>query len=167
MLNRDGLLNWWRLTRGAPLLSRTDLNPTPSDRVRASSMSGAISGATLGLLFRGPKNVIPGTIMFTFFGFGGQHAYNFLDRRNSEEVKRREVLREEGNTDETWLQRVAKSKSSPVKVLSDEEYEKIMQEKLLGVEASIALIDERIEELRKKQIEKEKQRGVTNEPLSK
>jgi len=105
--------------------------------------------------------------MFTLFGFGGQHAYNFLDRRNSEEVRRREVLREEGKTDETWLQRVAKSKWSPVKVLSDEEYKRMMQEKLLGVEASIALIDERIEELRKKQMEKEKQRGITNEPLSK
>ena len=36
-------------------------------------------------------------------------------------------------------------KWSPMKVLSDEEYERMLQEKLLRVEAEIAVLDEKIE----------------------
>lgn len=51
-------------------------------------------------------------------------------------------------------------------VLSDEDYEKMMQEKLLVVEANIALVDEKLDELRM-QKEKEKQQGANNETSSK
>lgn len=102
--------------------------------------------------------MIPGTIMFTLFGFGGQHAYNFLDKRNSAEVARQDVMREEGTVEGNWLQKVAKSKWSPMSVLSDEEYKKMLSEKLLGVEASIALVDEKIETWREKQREREKEK---------
>ncbi|KAF2190244.1 hypothetical protein K469DRAFT_699849 [Zopfia rhizophila CBS 207.26] len=155
ILNRDGLLNWWSLTRGAPLRPRTDLTTTPQDKVYASSVSGTVTGVSLGLIFRGPRNVIPGAIMFTLFGFGGQHAYNYLDRRNTEEVqkskeeieKEKRVETEKGN----WLQRMGRSKWSPMTVLTDEEYEKMLQNKLLAVEADIALIDEKIEKFQKQQ----------------
>lgn len=43
----------------------------------------------------------------------------------------------------SWL-----SKLSPLKKLSDEEYIQMMEEKLLKVEVDIALIDDRIAELR-------------------
>lgn len=110
------------------------------------------------MVFRGPRNVIPGTIMFTLFGFVGQHGYNALDRRNTVEVKRQAVLKEEGKQDPNWMQRMAKSKWVPMSVLSDEEYEKMLEEKLLGVEASLALVDERMEEWRVLQREREKEK---------
>jgi hypothetical protein len=146
------------------LIDRTDLTPTTSDKVKISSLSGGLTGAVLGLVFRGPRNVIPGTIMFTLFGFVGQHGYNVLDRRNTVEIKRQEVLQKEGKQDPNWMQRIAKSKWVPMSVLSDEEYEKMLEEKLLGVEASIALVDERIEEwrVRQREIEMEKKQKGEN-----
>ncbi|KAL8788043.1 MAG: hypothetical protein Q9195_007509 [Heterodermia aff. obscurata] len=44
-------------------------------------------------------------------------------------------------------QRTAGGKYSPMKVLSDEEYEKVLREKLVRVEAEIALIDEDIDKI--------------------
>ena len=48
-----------------------------------------------------------------------------------------------------FLQRVAKSKWIPFRHLSDQEYREMLSEKLLSVEAEIALLDEKIEDLEK------------------
>ena len=45
-------------------------------------------------------------------------------------------------------QRLISSKWSPVKVLSDEEYSRILSEKLIVVEAEIATIDEELKQLK-------------------
>ena len=106
----------------------------------------------MGYLFRGPRNVIPGMIMFSLFGFAGQHAYNALDSRHIRKVQKQMAYDEErarqGNPEEpNWMQRLAKKKWSPMTALSDEEYEKILSEQLLRIETDIALVDERIKEL--------------------
>jgi len=77
--------------------------------------------------------------MFALFGGGGQVLYNRADSHNSEVAK-------EGteSTENSWLN----SKWSPMKILSDAEYEHMLQEKLLQVNARIALVDESIEALR-------------------
>ncbi|KAH7139316.1 hypothetical protein B0J11DRAFT_392746, partial [Dendryphion nanum] len=156
LLNQDGLANWWNSTRGIPLSPRNDQSPSHSDKIRASTISGAFTGASLGILMRGPQNVIPGTIMFTLFGYGGQHAYDILDRWNSKEVQKEAVRRvqvekdrREGKEEENWLQRIAKSKWSPLTELTDDQYADYLGEKLLAIEASIAVIDDKIEVLRK------------------
>ena len=158
ILSRNQLENWWNQTRGAPLLPPPS-QPTSQDRIRASAISGAFTGFTLGFLFRGPRNVIPGTIMFSLFGWAGQRAYNMLDERNTVAV-RMEEERAAGTREQapTLMQRMAKSKWSPLSVLTDEEYEKMMGERLLSVEADIALIDDKIEGLRKQQKEQDAQR---------
>lgn len=46
--------------------------------------------------------------------------------------------------DDSWL----RSKWSPLKKLNDQEYVDMMEEKMLRVDADIALIDERIAQLR-------------------
>ena len=43
---------------------------------------------------------------------------------------------------------MADSKYSPMKVLSDEEYEKVLRDKLVRVDAEIALVDEDIKKMR-------------------
>ncbi|CAI6340923.1 unnamed protein product [Periconia digitata] len=151
ILHRDGLQNWWNTTRGLPLVPRQDLDASPRDRVRASVIAGAFTGCSLGLLFRGPQNAFYGTIMFSLYGWAGQHAYNFLDGRNSRAVQEERELREQGLKKETLMQRIAKSKWSPMTVLSDEEYANLIGEKILAVEADIAIIDEKIEALRNQQ----------------
>jgi len=90
--------------------------------------------------------------MFTVFGYGGQTIYNALDARNTHEQQ--EKLQhpkkpEEGNI----IHRFAKSRWSPFKFLSDEEYEHMLQEKLLSIESEIALIDDTIEKFKKERDE--------------
>ncbi|OAL05510.1 hypothetical protein IQ06DRAFT_289658 [Phaeosphaeriaceae sp. SRC1lsM3a] len=164
ILNHAGVSNWWNVTRGAPLQPRDDLNPTLSDRVRASTIAGAFTGFSLGLLLRGPKNVIPGTIMFTLFGWSGQHGYNYLDKRNSAELK--EQAQPDYKPKGSLMQRIAQSKWSPMSVLTDEQYEEMLQERLLKVEAEIAIIDERIDGIRKAAMEQEAQRALQEQDKS-
>lgn len=47
------------------------------------------------------------------------------------------------------MQRMADSKWIPLRTLSDQEYRGMLDEKLLSVEAEIALIDDKIQELEK------------------
>lgn len=162
ILNHTGLLNWWNITRGAPVHPRDDVNPSLSDKLRASTIAGAFTGFSLGLLFRGPRNVIPGTIMFSLFGWSGQQGYNYLDSRNSQELQEQAELKAQGDVPpkETLVQKFAKSKWSPMSVLTDEQYEEMLQEKLLKVEAEIAIIDERIEGVKKQASEAEAKRKL-------
>lgn len=86
--------------------------------------------------------------MFTLFGATGQVLYNMADARNNEVTN----VTTDGKQD-SWLN----SKWSPVKVLSSEEYEKILREKLLLVNAQISLVEESIEALR---LEQEREAAV-------
>jgi len=111
---------------------------SPRDRISASGIAGSISGAAGGLL-RGPRNVLPGTLIFGLVGAGGQKIYSIIDASRSA----RPVL-DDPDREHTWLN----SKWSPVKILSDDEYEKMLRERLLRVNAEIALLDENVERLR-------------------
>lgn len=77
--------------------------------------------------------------MFSVFGAAGQALYNSADARKSELAQA-----PENDKKNSWLN----SKWSPMKVLSDSEYENMLREKLLRVNAEIALVDESIEALR-------------------
>lgn len=150
ILNQDGLSNWWKSTRGLPLDVRHDLEPTRSERVQASTIAGAFTGLSLGLLFRGPRNALPGTFMFGLFGYVGQKGYNFLDEKNIEELEEEARLAARGVKKKNFMERIAEMKWSPMEVLTDERYEEMLQEKLLKIEVEIALIDDRIEGFRQK-----------------
>ena len=93
----------------------------------------------------GRRNIIPGTIMFTIFGYLGQTIFNILDARHTQQMY--QAATEDRDNTSFW-RRMANSKYSPMKVLSNEEYEKILQKKLLRVEAEIAVIDDDIEKLK-------------------
>lgn len=112
---------------------RGDEEILPADKLKASTFAGGFAGLCGGLL-RGPRNIIPGAIMFSLFGAGGQFVANKLDRRP--------------RTDSGPNQGFLHSKWSPVTFLSDQEYEKILEEKLLRVETEIALVDDHIKALR-------------------
>lgn len=84
--------------------------------------------------------------MFTFFGYVGQTIYNKLDARYSEQVAV-ENQKEKEEKKGFW-NKVADMEWSPMKKLSDEEYGNMLKERLLRVEADIALVDEELEKLR-------------------
>ncbi|KAM3423105.1 hypothetical protein BST61_g563 [Cercospora zeina] len=50
--------------------------PTPGELTAATALAGGLSGGSMGALFRGRGNIIPGAIMWTIFGAAGQYMYN-------------------------------------------------------------------------------------------
>ena len=84
--------------------------------------------------------------MFTLFGYVGQTVYNKLDARYSEQAV---VEMQKGKEEKKGLwNKVADMKWSPMKKLSDEEYGNMLKERLLRVEADIALVDEELEKVK-------------------
>lgn len=79
--------------------------------------------------------------MFALFGATGQYIYNRADASQSQTSH---APSEAKDLKGSWLN----SKWSPMKVLTDKEYEHMLQEKLLKVNAEIALVEESIEALR-------------------
>lgn len=56
-----------------------------------------------------------------------------------------------GDPPKSFLQSLASKKWIPMKTLSDEEYESMLREKLLRVEAEMAVMDEEIGRLREEE----------------
>ncbi|KAK4195576.1 hypothetical protein QBC40DRAFT_269179 [Triangularia verruculosa] len=109
---------------------------TFGDKIKGSALAGAFSGLVGGSL-RGPRNIIPGAIVCSLLGVGGQA---FANRR---EAKRKEAEKDPSKNKGFWH-----SSWSPITALSDQDYITMLEEKLLRVEADIALIDDRIKQLR-------------------
>ena len=87
--------------------------------------------------------------MFTIFGYVGQTVYNALDARHSEQVASDAQAEAEGkkNDGKPFWVKLAGMKWSPMTVLSHQDYADILKEKLLRVDAEIALLDEEVERL--------------------
>ncbi|MCJ1431357.1 hypothetical protein MMC27_000708 [Xylographa pallens] len=111
--------------------------------IYASSLAGGISGGSVAAVIRGRSNIIPGMLVFSFFGCLGQMSYNTV--RSSREAA---PLNSDQLPAPSFLQRLASKKWIPMKSLSDVEYEGMLQEKLVKVEAEIAILDEDIAALK-------------------
>ena len=95
----------------------------------------------------------------------GQKAYTWADERHTQQSVRVEEeqrgLTERRDVKEGWIDKVASMKWTGLTKLSDEEYAGILGEKVLKIEAEVAIIEEEIEKLRRK--EREKQKGEANQ----
>jgi len=111
---------------------------TSSDTVSASALAGGISGGASGLL-RGARNVLPGAIVFAMLGGLGQAASDLFEARRQSSLDTADSHKRKSWMDSKW---------SPVTALSDSDYESMLQERLLRVNAEIALVDEGIQALR-------------------
>ncbi|KAL8643620.1 MAG: hypothetical protein Q9210_007614 [Variospora velana] len=126
----------------------------PQDRVFPSTLAGAFTGAAGGAILRGRSNIIPGIIMFSLFGFTGQRVYNAFDAPPSSNpslpipttITPSAASRPSTNdtANQPLWKRILNSKYSPMKVLSDEQYGDLLREKLVRVDAEIAIVDEEI-----------------------
>ncbi|MCJ1385766.1 hypothetical protein MMC17_008890 [Xylographa soralifera] len=116
---------------------------SPRQNIYASSLAGGISGGSVAALIRGRSNIIPGMIVFSLFGCLGQISYNIV--RNSREAALSTTNQLPASS---FLQRLASKKWIPMKSLSDEDYEGMLQDKLVKVEAEIAILDEDIAALK-------------------
>lgn len=79
--------------------------------------------------------------MFALLGAGGQAVYNTADARHTE------VNTVAQPEKKTWMD----SRWSPMTRLSDEDYGKMLREKLLRIDADIALVDEHISRLKEEE----------------
>ncbi|RKF58866.1 hypothetical protein OnM2_064006 [Erysiphe neolycopersici] len=112
---------------------------SPSDKLLISSIAGALGGGVSGAILRGRKNIIPGSVMFALFATTGQIILNNLEQRK---IRHRF---QDSRTMNSWMS----SKWLPIRAMPDKEYEKILKNQLTAIKAEIALIDKKIEELRK------------------
>ena len=76
--------------------------------------------------------------MIGFMGLAGQGGYNMISAaRTSEANPRRSIM-----------QRLIESKWMPLKALSDQQYEEMLQQKIFKIDVEISMIDERITNLK-------------------
>ena len=108
----------------------------------------------MALLTRGRANVLPGAIMFSIFGLVGQLGVNAFSERP---IPRDEPVAKPG-----FWKRMSEKRFSPVKVLSNEEYANMLEEKMLRVDAEIAILEDRIFALRREE-ETQKQDSLPKE----
>lgn len=85
--------------------------------------------------------------MFSLFGYAGQSLYNQLDEQHTEQVREEEKVEVKERKDGFW-EKVAGMKWSPLTKLSDEDYEHILRERMLRVEAEIAILDDEVGRLK-------------------
>ncbi|MCJ1354912.1 MAG: hypothetical protein MMC33_004902 [Icmadophila ericetorum] len=115
------------------------------DRTIASTFAGGIAGGLTGHLMRGHSSIIPGILTFSLLGFGAQSLYSELDEQKTR------LLDSNPPQGKPLWHRIADMKWSPMKVLTDEEYRELLREKLVKAEAEIAILDEDIEKLRRRE----------------
>ncbi|KAL9125988.1 MAG: hypothetical protein Q9217_004883 [Psora testacea] len=132
-------------------------SPSQKDRLKASTLAGAVAGSFTGALFRGRWGIIPGSFISMAFGYAGQRLYTYLDERHTAQLEGRWV-KEEG--EERWIDKVKSLRWTGLQKLTDDEYTSMLEGKLWRVEAEISLIDEKIKNLRvreRQQIEDSKE----------
>lgn len=105
-----------------------------SDICIASTLGGAGAGGLTATLFRGRANILPGIFVWGALGLGGQCLVDAVSPR-FEEARH-------GKPGPSLVDRITSSKWSPMTKLSDEEYERMLKERLVRVEAEIALVEE-------------------------
>ena len=91
--------------------------------------------------------------MFSIFGAGAQGVISYLSREPSSESVNKAPL----------LTRIAQSNWSPMRILSDEEYLTMLEDKLLRVDAEVAIMDEKIRALRQESEEYHRNAGSGDE----
>ncbi|KAL3495711.1 hypothetical protein BJX62DRAFT_159462 [Aspergillus germanicus] len=137
---------WW--LRSNILEKYYEDKATPRQRTYASTVSGGVAGGVVTRLMGG--RLVPGLVIFSLLGCIGQASYNTIDQWQ---------LKHANKPSKPFLDRMAESKWIPLKSLSDDEYRHILSEKLLSVEAEIALIDDKIEELERDKIAESKKQS--------
>ncbi|KAI0449541.1 hypothetical protein F5B21DRAFT_494119 [Xylaria acuta] len=133
-------LQWFAL--GSSYMASRDLlhhawggeeNMKSSDLVKASGVAGGVSGMVGGMI-RGPRNILPGILFFGTLGAGSSYVSQLTGGNDSKPKT-------------SWLD----SKWSPMQRLSDKDYMNKIEEKILRLDAEIAIIDDNIASLKSSQ----------------
>ncbi|PHH87048.1 hypothetical protein CDD83_9387 [Cordyceps sp. RAO-2017] len=122
--------SYWFFRTAAVRAWGGDERMRPAERVAASTVAATATGALSGLM-GGPTRILPAMAFASVFGAGGQLAVNAV-----------KSAWQSADDEPLYL------KWSPLRRLTDEQYLDIIGEKILKLEVEIALIDDKIAELR-------------------
>ncbi|ELQ35369.1 hypothetical protein M0657_005343 [Pyricularia oryzae] len=117
------------------------------DKIVISGAAGALAGMAQGALATGIRSSPPAALALMVLGAGGQAVSNKLAAREPTPASK-------AVSKQDWLS----SKWSPLTPLTDKEYENMLQEKILKLDAEIAMVDDNIAVLREKQKSTENQK---------
>lgn len=101
-----------------------------------SSLAGSFAGMTGGAI-RGRGHIVPGAIVLGLVGLTGQVGLSTLS-----------TIVDSPQESEPLLDRLSKTSWWPLKSISDEDYEHTLTEKIIRIEAEMAMIDDKITALR-------------------
>ncbi|PGH10505.1 hypothetical protein AJ79_05433 [Helicocarpus griseus UAMH5409] len=132
-----GTSTWW--LRSNILRVQFDNKPTRGQQAFASTISSGLSGGAISYSIH--RRFIPGAVIFGLVGFLGQKSYDVVEAWQSS--------RDKTAPKKPLGQRLLESKWMLLKQLSDEDYIAMLNEKLLVVNAEIAVIDDKIAALRR------------------
>ena len=90
--------------------------------------------------------LVPGVVVYSLLGYVGQSSFNAVEKWRLENAQ---------SISKPLLQRMADSRWVPLRSLSDEDYKRILNEKLLSIETEIALLDEKILEIQSAEISRD------------
>ncbi|KAK7938085.1 uncharacterized protein PG986_014953 [Apiospora aurea] len=103
---------------------------TAADKVKAGAAAGGVSGM-IGGMARGPRNILPGILFFSTLAGGTTYVSQKLQSQEPKEKKS-----------------IMASKWSPMRQISDQEYEKILEDKVLRIDAELAILNDNIASLK-------------------
>ncbi|KAK6822603.1 hypothetical protein PG995_011941 [Apiospora arundinis] len=105
-------------------------NLTAADKVKAGVAAGGVSGM-IGGMARGPRNILPGILFFSTLAGGATYVSQKFQSQEPKEKKS-----------------IMASKWSPMRQISDQEYEKILEDKMLRIDAELAILNDNIAALK-------------------
>ena len=118
-----------------------------------------MSGGLVGILARGRRSIIPGALTFSILGYLGHTANSAFGAKQlfvENEIPQARALasetdivrRDDDQPKDNLLQRMARSKWSPMTVVSDQEHRRILLRRKEETDNEIKAINRSIEELK-------------------
>ncbi|KAG0165437.1 hypothetical protein DFQ28_009400 [Apophysomyces sp. BC1034] len=139
LMVRETFLSYQRSKN--PLYGLKDSQTRDLDDLVSSTMAGITTGGLLSALYRGPRGVLPGSIMFGTITAGAQILYSAGNRWRQDKIVRREQNREDEES-VSFFDYIQVPWWSPIRPLSNEEYEQLLDERLQVLEAEVEAIEQ-------------------------
>ncbi|ORX55028.1 hypothetical protein DM01DRAFT_1335320 [Hesseltinella vesiculosa] len=139
---RETFINYQRQQN--PHYGLKDSQTRDIDALMSSTMAGITTGGLLSAVYRGPKGVVPGSVVFGLVCAGGQVVVSAANRWRQDTIVKERLM------DLTPDQPIPTKKIwdyieipswSPVRKISDDEYEQLLDDRLKELEQQVKQIE--------------------------